>query len=116
MVDAGVTSPVREDGKVVVHFRHTGSAPILRQQKFKVPSDARFSTVTTLLRKQLGMTPDNSLVRSSTLPLFFFHCTSTRVLDVRLALTPPPATRLTCDSFCIATAPSRRHLTSESRM
>ena len=58
------------DGKVIVHFRHTGSAPILKNQKFKVPADARFSTVTTLLRSHLRLSNDDPLVRP--------HCCSAR--------------------------------------
>jgi ubiquitin-like protein ATG12 len=44
------------DAKVIVHFRHAGNAPILAagHQKFKVPADARFSTVIELLRSKLG--------------------------------------------------------------
>ena len=62
-----MANPVRDDGKVVVQFRHTGNAPILRQQKFKVPADARFSTVTSLLRSHLRLTSDDPLVRTHVL-------------------------------------------------
>ena len=62
-------APIRDGGVVVVHFRHVGSAPILREghQKFKVPADARFSTVTQLLRSKLGgaLGADDPLVRAS---------------------------------------------------
>ena len=64
--------PIR-DGKVVVHFRHTGGAPILKQQKFKVPADARFSTVTALLRSHLRLKDEDPL---------FLYCNS--------AFAPPP--------------------------
>ena len=61
------------DGKVVVHFRHVGSAPILKQQKYTVPSDAKFSTVTALLRKRLELGDGEPL---------FLYCHS--------AFAPPP--------------------------
>ena len=64
---------VRSDGKVVVHFRHTGSAPILKTNKFKLPADAKFSTAATMLRKHLSL-PDNE-------PLFLYCQT---------AFAPPP--------------------------
>ena len=64
---------VRDDGMVVVSFRHTGSAPVLRQQKFKVRADQRFAVVGDLLRQQLGLAPAESL---------FLYCNS--------AFAPPP--------------------------
>jgi len=64
---------VRADGKVVVHFRHTGDAPILKQSKFKVPADAQFQVVTELLRKHLGLASEDPL---------FLYCNS--------AFAPPP--------------------------
>ena len=51
-----------KDGKVIVHFKHTGDAPILRTAKFKVPADAPFQTVTALLRKALGLQAQDPLV------------------------------------------------------
>eukprot|EP00897_Mesotaenium_endlicherianum_P007769 jgi/Mesen1/701/ME000109S_10920 len=41
------------DRKVVVLFRATGDAPILRQAKFKIGAAERFSKVIEFLRKQL---------------------------------------------------------------
>ena len=64
---------VRDDGMVVVSFRHTGSAPVLRQQKFKVRADQRFALVGDLLRQQLGLAPAE---------LLFLYCNS--------AFAPPP--------------------------
>ena len=52
-----------KDGKVIVSFKHTGDAPILRTTKFKVPADAPFQTVTALLRKALGLETQDPLVR-----------------------------------------------------
>ena len=49
-------------GKVIVNFKHTGDAPILRTAKFKVPADAPFHTVTALLRKALGLQAQDPLV------------------------------------------------------
>jgi len=51
-----------KDGKVIVNFKHTGDAPILRTTKFKVPADAPFQTVTALLRKALGLQAQDPLV------------------------------------------------------
>ena len=51
-----------KDGKVIVNFKHTGDAPILRTAKFKVPADAPFHTVTALLRKALGLQVQDPLV------------------------------------------------------
>ena len=59
---AAAAQPIK-DGKVIVHFRHTGSAPILKTQKFKVPASAPFSTVQTLLRSHLRLGTDDPLVR-----------------------------------------------------
>ncbi len=62
---ASASPAVRDDGKVVVHFQHTGDAPILKEKKFKVPADARFSTIATLLRSKLRLAADDSLVRAA---------------------------------------------------
>ena len=56
--------PIRDDGKVVVQFRNTGGAPILKQQKFKFPADARFSSVISMLRQHLKLPAEESLVRA----------------------------------------------------
>ena len=92
------------DGKVIVHFRHTGSAPILKNQKFKVPADARFSTVITLLRSHLRLSNDDPLVRP--------HCRS-----ARQALSDSSVcTRANWHSFSTATALSHRRRMSLSPM
>ena len=44
--EAPSRAAIREDKKVVVHFRHAGNAPILKQSKFKLPADIRFHVVT----------------------------------------------------------------------
>lgn len=94
-------NPVREDGKVVVQFRHTGNAPILKQQKYKVPADARFSTLATLLRSHLRLSADEPLVRrnstqnacaphrSARARTFAFACAS-QFLYCNSAFAPPP--------------------------
>jgi ubiquitin-like protein ATG12 len=65
---------VREDGKVVVHFRHAGSAPVLAPPaKFKLPGDAKFEVATQLLRSKLGLPAGEPL---------FLYCNS--------AFAPPP--------------------------
>jgi ubiquitin-like protein ATG12 len=45
-------------GKVKVHFVAVGSAPILKQTKFQVASDQRFSSLNVFLRKVLKL-PDS---------------------------------------------------------
>jgi len=66
-------TPVREDGKVIVHFNHAGSAPVLAQQKYKVPADAKFEVAIALLRSKLRLAEEESL---------FLYCNS--------AFAPPP--------------------------
>ena len=83
----GLPSPaIREDGKVVVRFQHTGGAPILKQQKYKLAADARFSTVITLLKKQLGLKANDSLVRTTShalrITVIFARMLITRLLSV----------------------------------
>ena len=66
-------APIREDGKVVVHFRHVGAAPVLAQQKFKLPAAAKVEVATQLLRSKLGFAADAPL---------FLYCNS--------SFAPPP--------------------------
>jgi ubiquitin-like protein ATG12 len=47
--------------KIVVHFRATGSAPILKQQFFKISASYKFQAVVDFLKKQLAMGPGESL-------------------------------------------------------
>lgn len=106
---------VRADGKVVVHFRHTGDAPILKQSKFKVPADAQFQVVTELLRKHLGLASEDPLVRVAAHKPASSAVPSLRPLAVRSCeLTVLGCCK--CGSFCIATAPSRHRQMSLSRM
>ena len=60
--DMSSSASAVKDGKVIVNFKHTGDAPILRTAKFKVPADAPFHTVTALLRKALGLQAQDPLV------------------------------------------------------
>jgi len=47
--------------KVVVHFRATGSAPILRRSKFTLSAQHRFHTVTQWLRRTLQLKENEAL-------------------------------------------------------
>ncbi|ORY38649.1 autophagy protein 12 [Rhizoclosmatium globosum] len=47
--------------KVVVRFKATGSAPILKQQVFKITASQRFQAVILFLRKELALTQSDSL-------------------------------------------------------
>ena len=50
----GLMGPVREDGKVVVHFRNVGGAPVLAQNKFKVNGSEKIWKLHQMLRDKLG--------------------------------------------------------------
>ncbi|KAL1512176.1 hypothetical protein AB1Y20_005442 [Prymnesium parvum] len=52
---------IRDDDKVVVQFNHTGSAPILKQNKYKFPASTRFLTIASQLRAQLGLPQEEAL-------------------------------------------------------
>jgi ubiquitin-like protein ATG12 len=39
--------------KIIIHFRSTGDAPIMRRTKFKVKATQRFAAILDFLRKQL---------------------------------------------------------------
>lgn len=47
---------------VVVRFKATGSASIMKQNFYKISSSNRFQTVIAFLRKELGCKPSDSLV------------------------------------------------------
>ncbi|PRP83365.1 hypothetical protein PROFUN_09393 [Planoprotostelium fungivorum] len=47
--------------KVVILFKETGSAPALKQNKFKLSSAATFKDVLLFLRKQLQVQAEDSL-------------------------------------------------------
>ncbi|MBW0474824.1 hypothetical protein O181_014539 [Austropuccinia psidii MF-1] len=46
-----------DGGKVVVRFKATGSAPIMKQNFFKITASNRFQTVIAFLRKELALKP-----------------------------------------------------------
>lgn len=48
--------------KVIILFKEIGSAPALKQNKFKLASTATFKDVLFFLRKQLQVKPEESLV------------------------------------------------------
>ncbi|WAR54296.1 hypothetical protein PtB15_3B810 [Puccinia triticina] len=62
----------RDGSKVVVRFKATGSAPIMKQNFFKITSSNRFQAVIAFLRKELALKPTDPVVRSesSRLPDF----------------------------------------------
>ena len=47
--------------KIVVHFRHIGAAPILKQKKFKVGSDKLFLSLTNFLKSQLKLSANDKI-------------------------------------------------------
>lgn len=50
---------------VVVRFKATGNAPIMKQNFYKISSSNQFRTVIAFLRKELGWKPSDSLVRTA---------------------------------------------------
>jgi ubiquitin-like protein ATG12 len=47
---------------VVVRFKATGNAPIMKQNFYKITSSNRFQTVIAFLRKELGWKASDALV------------------------------------------------------
>ncbi|PVU90665.1 hypothetical protein BB561_004790 [Smittium simulii] len=47
--------------KVVVRFRSTGSAPILKRSIFKISATQKFQALIVFLRKELGYKPSDPL-------------------------------------------------------
>ncbi|KAI9343414.1 ubiquitin-like protein Atg12 [Zopfochytrium polystomum] len=45
----------KASGKVLVRFKATGSAPILKQTVFRITATQKFQTVISFLRKELNM-------------------------------------------------------------
>lgn len=56
---------------VVVRFKATGNAPIMKQNFYKITASNQFRTVTAFLRKELGWKPSDPLVR---LALLYTAC------------------------------------------
>ncbi|GJN89559.1 hypothetical protein Rhopal_002546-T1 [Rhodotorula paludigena] len=54
-------SKQKEATKVVVRFKATGNAPIMKQNFYKISSSNQFRTVIAFLRKELGWKPSDSL-------------------------------------------------------
>jgi hypothetical protein len=48
---------------VVVRFKATGNAPMMKQNKFKISANQKFQTVVDFLRKQLHYKPTDPLVK-----------------------------------------------------
>jgi len=47
--------------KVVIQFRATGNAPILKQQFFKINANYKFQAIVDFVKKQLQLGPTESL-------------------------------------------------------
>ncbi|GAA5955834.1 hypothetical protein JCM21900_001730 [Sporobolomyces salmonicolor] len=47
--------------KVVVRFKATGNAPIMKQNLYKISASNRFQAVIAFLRKELGWKPSDAL-------------------------------------------------------
>ncbi|KWU47527.1 APG12-domain-containing protein [Rhodotorula sp. JG-1b] len=54
-------SQEKDMSKVVVRFKATGSAPIMKQNFYKITASNQFRTVTAFLRKELGWKPSDPL-------------------------------------------------------
>ncbi|KAJ3031650.1 UNVERIFIED_CONTAM: Ubiquitin-like protein [Siphonaria sp. JEL0065] len=55
------SKPASAVDKVVVRFKATGSAPILKQSVFKITASQRFQAVILFLRKELALNSADSL-------------------------------------------------------
>ncbi|KAI9476778.1 APG12-domain-containing protein [Coemansia mojavensis] len=51
---SGEAAPSTQAKKVVVRFRSTGNAPILKKSVYKISSAQRFQALIVFLRKELG--------------------------------------------------------------
>ncbi|GAA5865407.1 hypothetical protein JCM3774_005626 [Rhodotorula dairenensis] len=51
----------KDMSKVVVRFKATGNAPIMKQNFYKITASNQFRTVTAFLRKELGWKPSDPL-------------------------------------------------------
>ncbi|KAM0756560.1 autophagy protein 12 [Meredithblackwellia eburnea MCA 4105] len=51
----------KDASKVVVRFKATGNAPIMKQNFYKITASNRFQTVIAFLRKELGWKPSDPL-------------------------------------------------------
>ncbi|GAA5971605.1 hypothetical protein JCM8115_001027 [Rhodotorula mucilaginosa] len=54
-------SQEKDMSKVVVRFKATGNAPIMKQNFYKITASNQFRTVTAFLRKELGWKPSDPL-------------------------------------------------------
>ncbi|KAL8290019.1 hypothetical protein RQP46_002958 [Phenoliferia psychrophenolica] len=52
---------VKDASKVVVRFKATGNAPIMKQNFYKITASNRFQTVIAFLRKELGWKQSDAL-------------------------------------------------------
>lgn len=77
------TSPLPFPLAVVVRFKATGNAPIMKQNFYKITASNQFRTVIAFLRKELGWKPADSLVRCS-----LFRALSSRKTDSSLSAVP----------------------------
>ncbi|GAA6056876.1 hypothetical protein JCM3770_005123 [Rhodotorula araucariae] len=59
--DALEASKQKDLTKVVVRFKATGNAPIMKQNFYKITASNQFRTVIAFLRKELGWKPADSL-------------------------------------------------------
>ncbi|KAK4057809.1 Ubiquitin-like protein [Microbotryomycetes sp. JL221] len=51
----------KDPTKVVVRFKATGNAPIMKQNFYKISASNRFQAVIAFLRKELGWKPSDGL-------------------------------------------------------
>ena len=62
LIEKGEKEKTTEIDKVVIMFKETGSAPALKQKKFKLQANATFQNVSDFLRKQLAFKKEDPLV------------------------------------------------------
>ncbi|GAA6007491.1 hypothetical protein JCM10207_006362 [Rhodosporidiobolus poonsookiae] len=59
--DALETYKLKDATKVVVRFKATGNAPIMKQNFYKIAASNKFERVIAFLRKELGWKPSDAL-------------------------------------------------------
>ncbi|GAA5927757.1 Atg12p [Sporobolomyces koalae] len=55
------SKPPKDPAKVIIRFKATGNAPIMRQSVFKITASHRFQAVHAFLRTQLNLKPSDPL-------------------------------------------------------
>ncbi|TKA54209.1 hypothetical protein B0A53_03586 [Rhodotorula sp. CCFEE 5036] len=74
-------SQEKDMSKVVVRFKATGNAPIMKQNFYKITASNQFRTVTAFLRKELGWKPSDPLYLQLMLQFVYINSAFAPALD-----------------------------------